>query len=306
MWKKLAPVTSLSRSFSVRLPCPPWRVPRAAPQRATPPIPPERGQRQQGRPTALLGTLLIVCIGTAVGGCESQGRDLSQGSAYGSPGLPTDAGARSTQEGEEVAPEQWDPKEWKPTVSITPNRLSDAEREAWRKNYLESLADDLDGPAPDVTLERWVEPNAEWDQAMSECMSDSGFAVEVDNGAIRYPMGAPPADQLTAWNLAWYSCNAQFTPDPDYSQDWTEEQIGLVYDYWDQHFIPCMEAHGVPVNRTQQPSRESYIATFFTPERTWWPNRYLEGLPESQREQLELTCPPYPPPEVMYGTPPGR
>ncbi len=240
-------------------------------------------------------------MGAALAGCESQDRDPRQEALEGSPERSTEDGARSTRAGEERTPEQWDPKEWKPTVSITIEALSDAEREAWRENYLASLADDLGGPAPAVELQRWVEPNAEWDQAMSDCMSQSGFPVEVDAGSISYPRGVPPADQMSAWDLAWYTCNARFTPDPDYSQDWTEEQIGLVYDYWDQYFIPCMEAHGIAVNRTQQPSRENFISTFFTPERTWWPSEYLTLVPESQRDQMESVCPPLPPTDVFYG-----
>lgn len=197
---------------------------------------------------------------------------------------------------------QWDPGQWQPTVQISATRLSEAEREAWRVNHLEEAARELDGPAPEVSLERWVHPRGEWDAVMSECMTDSGFLVEVDNGAISYPGGPPPAEQRSAWNLAWYTCKARFTPDPDYVQDWTEGQIGLVYDYWDQYFIPCMEAHGVPVNRSQQPSRDTYISTFYTPERSWWPTNYLSMLPQSQREQLEPVCAPYPPDEAFFGS----
>lgn len=262
-----------------------------------------RGRRGQGRSIVMRGTFVILCCGVALGGCQSQGTDSRQETEDTPTGPTTAPGASdSVESGEGVPDQRWDPKEWAPTVSISLNRLSDAEREAWRASYLDGLADDLDGPAPEVALERWVEPHAEWDQAISTCMGESGFPVEVDGGSISYPMGVPPDDQLSAWDLAWYTCNARFTPDPDYSQDWTEEQIGLVYDYWDQYFIPCVEEHGIAVNRTQQPSRESYVSTFFAGERNWWPSRYLETLPETQREQVESVCPPLPPPEAMYGT----
>ncbi|MCK0113846.1 hypothetical protein MWU75_17000 [Ornithinimicrobium sp. F0845] len=196
---------------------------------------------------------------------------------------------------------RWDPQAWEPTVQVTLGTLSSADREQWRADYLAQLGDQLDGPVPDVPLERWVHPKAEWDAAMSACMGDSGFPVEVEGGGISYPGGPPPADQLSAWDLAWYQCNARFTPDPDYMRDWTEEQIGLVYDYWDQYFIPCMEAHGHPINTAVQPSRGTYISTFFTPEPSWWPNRYIEMLPPAERERLAPTCAPYPPDDVFYG-----
>lgn len=198
---------------------------------------------------------------------------------------------------------QWDPSQWEPTVQVTLTRLTETEREQWREDYLSSLTQDLDGPVPSVALERWVHPRGEQDEVMGACMADSGFPVKIDQGSISYPGGPPPADQLSAWSLAWYTCNARFTPEPDYSQDWTEEQLGLVYDYWDQYFIPCMEAHGHPINRAQQPSRALYVSTFFTPQRTsWWPNESLAVLPESEREQLESVCAPYPPDEAFFGT----
>lgn len=157
-----------------------------------------RGRRRQGRSKVMRGTLLILCCGTALGGCESQGADSSQETGDASSGPTTGPGAAdSAQSGEDVPDEKWGPKEWALTVSISLNRLSDAEREAWRDSYLDGLADDLDGPAPEVALERWVEPHAEWDQAISTCMGESGFPVEVDGGSISYPMGVPPADQLS-------------------------------------------------------------------------------------------------------------
>lgn len=207
-----------------------------------------------------------------------------------------------SQQPQSTAPGAWNPNLWEPTVQVNITRLSEDERQAWRSDYLDGFAADLDGPAPEVALERWVHPRAEWDAVMTTCMTDSGFPIEVEDGSIDYPAGPPPADQLSAWDLAWFTCNARFTPDPDYSQDWTEAQIGLVYDYWDQYFIPCMEAHGVPVNRSQQPSRATYISTFFTPERTWWPDQYLTMLPQAQQEQLEPVCPPYPPDEAFFGS----
>lgn len=64
-----------------------------------------------------------------------------------------------------------------------------------------------------------------------------------------------------------YVCQAQYPMDPGFAQDWTDEQLGIVYDYWEQYYIPCMEAHGHPVDDTDKPSRETYIAAFHTQDR---------------------------------------
>ena len=211
------------------------------------------------RRTSALVTALALALAACSPG-ESDTPQAEQDSPPPAPAvtMPLETGASESEPTSgPTVPGQWDPKSWEPTVHVSQVRLSAADREQWRTEYLAGMARDLDGSAPNVALERWVHPRAEWDSVMSGCMTDSGFALEVEDGSISYPAGPPPADQLSAWDLAWYECNARFTPDPDYSQDWTQEQIGLVYDYWDQYFIPCMEAHGVPVNRANQPSRFS-------------------------------------------------
>lgn len=55
----------------------------------------------------------------------------------------------------------WEPVTWEPTVSISLSSQSAAEREAWCENYLAGLSGELDGPALEVVLERWLEPHAE-------------------------------------------------------------------------------------------------------------------------------------------------
>lgn len=261
----------------------------------------------EGGPVSkVAGGWCVVGLGAllALGGCSSEDPTTPTASSGAEASTPAATGSAPAPAPAPAPPKagQWDPGQWEPAVQISLTRLSDAEREQWRADYLDSLTQDLDGPAPAVALERWVNPRGEHDEVMTLCMTDSGFPVEVDNGGISYPMGPPPAEQLSAWSLAWYTCNARFTPDPDYSQDWTEAQIGLVYDYWDQYFIPCMEAHGYPINRAQQPSRETYVSTFFTPQRTWWPNNYLGALAPAEQGRLEPVCPPYPPDATFFGS----
>lgn len=250
------------------------------------------------------GCAVVLVMAVALGACSSEEppREAPTEPPGAAPSTPAATKPAASPGAPTVQAGQWDPSQWDPTVQISAIRLSEAEREQWRTDYLSSRAQDLDGPAPSVALVRWVHPRGEHDEVMSACMTDSGFPVKVDNGGISYPMGPPPAEQQSAWSLAWYTCTAQFTPDPDYMQDWTEGQIGLVYDYWDQYFIPCMEAHGYPINRAQQPSRETYVSTFFTPQRTWWPNDYLAVLPPAERERLEPVCAPYPPDEFFFGS----
>lgn len=76
----------------------------------------------------------------------------------------------------------------------------------------------------------------------------------------------------------------------------------MVYDYWDQYFIPCMEAQGYPIDTSNQPTREAYVAAFHTPERiSWWPSQKFDEQSLEVQKALVEVCPPYPPDEAMYG-----
>lgn len=122
-----------------------------------------------------------------------------------------------------------------------------------------------------------------------------------ETGGIAVPGGVPAA-QEASWNLAMYTCESQYTPDPRYRQEWTPEQLGLLYDYWEQYFIPCLAAHGHPVDTTDRPSREAWVAAFPTVDRLPWypPDTYFLLNPE-ERDRLAGVCPPSPPDDVFYG-----
>lgn len=198
----------------------------------------------------------------------------------------------------------WDPNAWVPTVRVTPVIYSDTEREQhWNEMVVHYAADfGLDSP-PQVQVVTWTETRRENSTLVARCLQDAGFLAIADPlGGVGFEPGVPDA-QEAALNQALYICNAQYPLDPAKTLDWSEDQLGLVYDYWDQYYIPCMEAHGHPVDTTNRPSREVYIGAFHTSERfDWWPNEEFQKLPPADQEELINTCPPYPPEAVMYGS----
>lgn len=189
---------------------------------------------------------------------------------------------------------------------IAPN-FSDEERRGWLAERLEMYADDLDAPPPDIEVVRWTDTLADYGATVEECLREQGFIVEHDGrGGFHIPAGIPP-HQEEAYQVARYACNAMYPINPVFVQEWSPEQLGLLYDYWDQYLIPCLAAHDLPVSTANKPSREVYISTFFTPDPpNWWPSDVVEMLPPSVKSSVEQVCPPYPPPEVFYGTSPGR
>ncbi len=148
---------------------------------------------------------------------------------------------------------------------------------------------------------------ADYGVAIEECLGEKGFTAEHDGrGGFHFPTGIP-AHQEEAYQEARYICNAMYPMNPVLAQEWSSEQLGLLYDYWDQYLIPCLAAHDITVNTTNQPSREVFINKFHTPDRArWWPSDYVEMLPPNEKANIEPACPPQPPPEVFYGTAPER
>lgn len=245
---------------------------------------------------AILAPVLIVSA------CSSDG---PEDASLEPPGVPTSPpGETAAPEAVSVGAGQWDPASWEPTVRIAPRTFTEAEREQFRVDWLASWAEarDLVEP-PAVELVRWTIGNSDYGEAVGACLIEHGFAAVHDGfGGFHFPDGIPAA-QDQAFALASYTCEARYTPDPGYRQDWTEDQLGLVYDYWEQYFIPCMGAHGHEISTAGMPSREAYVAAFFTPERiSWWPNDAFFGLSGEEQGRLLPACPPYPPDDIFYGS----
>lgn len=238
----------------------------------------------------------------ALAACQTLENEASRRTPVGATfGPSNEAGAPTTEADQDPMPGQWDPGAWEPTVSVVAPTFSEEERLMWLEQRLDMYADDLDGPPPEVATVRWTESLADYGTAIEQCLAEQGFTVEHD-GRGGFNMAIPP-QQEKAYYTARYVCNAMYPINPVFAQEWSPEQLGLLYDYWDQYFIPCLAAHDVLVNTTNKPSREVYISKFHTPDRTdWWPSDYLAMLPSGDRARIEPVCPPQPPPEVFYGT----
>lgn len=215
-----------------------------------------------------------------------------------------DAGASAHAETGSTPSKVWDAATWKPTEVIEPVLATEPEKEAAYREQMDRLAES--GGTPEilqVQRKDWSTTPLESDQKVASCMRADGFPVEVSpTGGLRY--STPPAAQARAWALAMNTCIAQHPVDPSYTQDWSEPQLRLVYDYWDQYLIPCLEAQGFTVDTSTRPSKESFVTAFFTPGRhDWWPlQATMRGVPQERQTQVVQTCPELPPQDVFWGT----
>lgn len=205
-----------------------------------------------------------------------------------------------------TAEKTWDASQWVPTERIEPLLTTEAEKEAAQREQVERMAREAGTPELlQVRRMDWSSTTLESSQKIGECMAAAGFPVEVTpTGALRYP--TPPESQKRAWNLAENTCAVKHPVDPAYAHDWTEPQLRLVYDYWDQYLIPCLEAQGLHVDTSSRPSKESFVTSFFTQDRhDWWPySTTMVGVSEEREAQIAQTCPELPPQDVFWGTAP--
>ncbi len=187
-------------------------------------------------------------------------------------------------------------------MQVVAPTYSDAELAAYYEEHLASTADerDLSSP-PEVSLIRWSMGSKEYAVNMSSCLQEEGFPAVVDGINYYFNPGVPAAQQ-DALNYASYVCNGQYMMHPTYGYGWSDEQVGIVYDYWVEYYIPCMRAHGYDVRDDNKPSREAYVNAFNTAERiAWWPNEWSQLLPKAERASMESICPQFPPDDVLFG-----
>ncbi|MBB5830452.1 hypothetical protein HNR70_000265 [Brachybacterium aquaticum] len=194
------------------------------------------------------------------------------------------------------------PRTWEPDQEISHRTYSDQELEQFRVSFLDEQAASMDIESPpEVELVRWTFTREEHSQALATCVTEAGFPAEsASHGGVSFDP-PPPAAQNDAVYLALYVCDAKYTPHPALVTDWTPEQIGMAWDYWNEAFIPCLEAQGVPIPEAEVPSRQTYIDTFFAGEPRWYPPAWVAQLGD-RADAVEDACPPMPPHEYFYGS----
>jgi len=217
---------------------------------------------------------------------------------------PTVDGSPSEAASPDPSGSTWDPANWVPTEKIEQRMTDEAERERW---YEENKARHAAGyglvDPPPVTRRGWATTKEEHERWVAQCMREHGVPAAYDEVRGGISWDTPPASQEDAYMLANWECKFTFPIDPSIFYDWTEPQLRLVYDYWDQYAIPCLEGHGITVDRSTQPSKEAWVAAFHTPERiSWWPVEESRiGLDDTRYAEITKACPEVPSDAVLYG-----
>lgn len=166
-----------------------------------------------------------------------------------------------------------------------------------RQTQAASLAEDLiragllDRVPPDVPFVRYVDPD-EQTQLRSKYSVEHKEQVDdchaITSSGVRLPAEAE------------YRIQVMYPIHPRYRQPYTKTQIRVLYDYYANTLVPCLQREGYDVGPL--PSWEFFHANF-TPV-AWNPYQRLSPVetrvPIDQFKALRARCPPKPPIRELF------
>lgn len=149
---------------------------------------------------------------------------------------------------------------------------------------------------PQVDLIRVV-PAAEYASTQVACLHDKGFAnVSLTADGTGVTVELPGGDQVDAYNVATYTCMAQYPRDPAQDESrMTRDQRLIVYTYVSQTLVECLKNKGYTIGAI--PSEESFLATW---DSGAW-NPYAELGSVDTPDDVLRACPRDTPPELIWG-----
>lgn len=149
---------------------------------------------------------------------------------------------------------------------------------------------------PQVAIVRVV-PAAEFLATKVACLHDHGFAdaaVNVDGTGVEIEL--PGGAQLDAYNLAAYTCEAEYPRDP--AQDdsrMTRDQKIVAYRYLAQTLVACLAEHGFTVHDV--PTQETFLAGW-QDTAPWNP---YEQITVAVPDDVRAACHQDPPADLIWG-----
>ncbi len=154
-----------------------------------------------------------------------------------------------------------------------------------------------DATRPEAERVRFISPD-EWAQVQVDCLNGEGFRAEASSDGGLAPSAQIPEAQMEGYAIARYICTVKYPFDPKYLAPISPEQIDLVYDYYVDTLIPCLEREGYPVD--DPPSRALFRDTYETEDR-WMPYEVLLGSSQSEWDRVGGICPQMPSASYLFG-----
>lgn len=144
---------------------------------------------------------------------------------------------------------------------------------------------------PSVEIIRLVSLE-DWGPTMAECLTAAGFAdvSSGEDGSLEW--GSVPQAQMSAFELARYTCSAQFPQDPKFLRPLTGEQLGRLYDYYAGDLTECLTELGYEVSAP--PSRQEFQDTYATSPWLPFTEAAEQATAPGASAELAAACPQLP------------
>jgi len=192
-----------------------------------------------------------------------------------------------TDEGESARPSQ------SHDDSVLPSYDED-DLSRWQQENLDAAQRELGiVDPPDTHLVRYV-TQEEWASAQVDCLTEAGFAAVESGGGM--DLTRVPDEQKgpnSPLHRALYACQAEYPVDPRYSVAPNRAQLDVMYSYFVDDLIPCLQGEGVDA-LDEPPSRSKFIDDSATEGRVVWSpyaDAYFMTITSEQWEQLNAVCP---------------
>lgn len=144
---------------------------------------------------------------------------------------------------------------------------------------------------PDVKLVRWTDMS-NFAPTIVKCFTEQGFGAHAEGGT-QLQFDQVPKSQERAFNLALYTCEAQYTIHPALTLPPSKDALAKVYDWYVNTSVPCLQAAGVDV--TPPPSKSTFVETMYTKSGAAWtpwmsvPREIIDS--PTKFKELEQKCP---------------
>ncbi len=171
---------------------------------------------------------------------------------------------------------------------------TESDLRAWHQENLGELANQLGiSDPPNYEVVRYVSQQ-EWGSAQASCVNEAGFDARSSGGGIDYtriPDAQKGPDSPLYQRI--YECHALYPVDPRFGQPPTRAQLTVMYTYFVDELMPCLEQMGIQGLATP-PSRSAFVEQSETEGFVAWSpytDSYFLTLSSDEWQRLDASCP---------------
>lgn len=198
-------------------------------------------------------------------------------------------------------------REWEPQTVVTPRSYTEEQALSLRQEALERERPAAAAGLPVPDLVAWSRS----DEEIAACMTEEGFPTRVIDPSGGLDSDEPNPSQRDQQEVAWWTCWARYTHEPEQLAPRTSDYHRVLYEYYTSYYLPCLAREGLVLPTAGIPSKEAWVASVQADggEGTWmpttdWPEdvrRAWGRMTPERQDAVMQTCPAGPPLRALFG-----